>query len=182
MNKLEKALLDGAVEAQEQYIRVSGGWWLWHGPESFILPYLSERVADEGFVVYPEKSPKKIDAELGVVKRGKPPKNIGERFDLVVWYKSKDEVRAVVEVKRAQNISPVRSDFTKVQKHLSQGVSSKGYLLVYSEARGDDRRSKLIERFKHWSDETDTWMVGYRVDEEDDGEWSWGFVLLRLDA
>jgi hypothetical protein len=181
MNKLENAILDGAVKAHEVYEGVSGGGWLWHAPESFILPFVAIEVAEEGFLVYPETSPKKLNEELGVKKRGKPRKNVGERFDLVIWYKSNEKVRCIVEVKRSQNIHPVRTDADKVRKHLSQGVAKTGYVLVYCEADGDEQVNKLREKFEYWAEETGSGLVGHHIDPEGNGEWTWGFVLLRLD-
>jgi len=180
MNKLERAILDGAIEAQKAYGRISDGCWLGHGPESFIQPYVAEEIAEEGFVVYPEKSPKKLDEELEVKRRGRPPGNKGERFDLVVWYRTRPEVLAIIEIKRAYYIGPVRRDAEKVKKHLSHGVAKTGYLLVYSVAGGYARRTALESTFKRWAKQTETTLVGHHIVADEDDEWSWGFVLLRL--
>jgi hypothetical protein len=176
MTALEAAILNGAVQAQERYKKISGGSWLYHGPESFIESYVGEALHDEGYEVYFEISPKRIDEELRTVRHGRPPKNVGEGFDLLVWYKSKDEPLAIIEIKRAMNVDPVHSDAQKVRKHLGR-VAKLGYLLVYSEAK---RQGTLEDRFENWADETGTDIAGDHIAAEVDDGWRWGFVLLKV--
>ena len=64
MNQLEKAIIDGARAAQKKYQKMTEGWWLSHGPESFIEYAVAMKVARKGFSVYPEASLKKIRQDL----------------------------------------------------------------------------------------------------------------------
>jgi hypothetical protein len=85
MNQLEKAFIDGAKNAQKAYMDMTGGWWLSNGPESFIEYIIASKAREKGFWVYPEASPKKIMKDRNDSPKGRMPKNLGQRFDLVVW-------------------------------------------------------------------------------------------------
>lgn len=140
MNKLEKGILDGARAAQKEYEEMTG-WWLSHGPESFIEYAVARAVGKQGFTVFPEASPKKIMNERDHRPRGRPRKNLGQRFDIVVWLKASDQVRAILEIKRAWSIADLRSDREKVATFLQRNNFVRaGYLLIYTEAKVKGRR------------------------------------------
>lgn len=179
-NQLELAILDGAITAQEDYGEITGGWWLWHGPESYLQTTVANRVAKQtGHAVYVDCSIRKLAAEI---KRGpgRPADNQGQRPDLTIWNKSGKTLRAAIEIKRAWSITGVRADATKLLKWLahSHGPGT-AYLLVYSEANGKNRYATLERRFSHWSKELGWRLVCSCADPQGDGEWCWGFCLLR---
>lgn len=181
MNKLERAILEGARNAQKEYVSVTAGLrWLSHGPESFIEHPVAIRVAKDGFCVFPEASPKKILKEQGIVPRGRPAGNLGQRFDLVVWFKDKNEVRAIIEIKRAWAITNLRGDKDKVAMCLEQGLTSAGYLLVYTEARGPNRLENLSKRLNQWAVDLECTLVGEHVETQGDGTWNWCFGLFKV--
>lgn len=181
MNQLEKAVIDGAKAAQKEYGEMTGGWWLSHGPESFLEHAVATKVKKKGFWVYPEASPRKIMKERNDRPKGRPPKNIGQRFDLVVWEKSNDNIRAIFEIKRAWNITSLRGDRKKIETFLKRNEYVKsGYLLAYTEAKGMRRANTLSNRLGYWAEGLKCVLVGNHIDAHGDGEWGWAIGLFRL--
>jgi len=181
MNQLEKAIINGAEDAQKEYGELTGGWWLSHGPESFIEHSIAIKIKKKGFWVYPEASPRKIMKERNDHPRGRPPKNLGQRFDLVVWSKSSNNIRAIIEIKRAWNITSLLNDREKIATFLKLNEYVKsGYLLAYTEAKGEKRADTLSNRLDYWALGLNCRLVGYNTDAQGDGEWGWAFGLFRL--
>jgi hypothetical protein len=179
MNQLEKAIIDGVWTAQRQYQKMTDGWWLSHGPESFIEHFVAVAVARKGFSVYPEASPKKIMKEFDTPPRGRPANNFGQRFDIVVWLKSAEEVKAIIEIKRAWSIKSLRVDRRKVATFLRQGHARAGYLLAYTEAKSE---AKLQEHLKYWAYELNCKLVGRHIDSQEDEKWQWAIGLFKVRA
>ncbi len=193
MNGLEAAILEGAKAAQHEYTDMTG-WWLSHGPESFLAHSVVRKVHAIGFSVFPEASPKKILRERGEHPRGRPRKDLGQRFDIVVWFKTGNSVRSVIEVKRAWGIGDLRGDRKKVGDYmaLNSHVQS-GYLLAYTEAKGHcrsgdlsdsekaERRDRLLKnRMARWAGELGCSLAGSHVDARGDGTWGWAIGLFRI--
>jgi len=181
MSQLEKAVIDGAKTAQKDYGDMTEGWWLSHGPESFIEHTIAIKVRKQGFWVYPEASPKKIMEERNDRPKGRPPRNLGQRFDLVVWDKSDDNIRAIFEIKKAWNITSLRGDRKKIATFLNRNEYVKsGYLLAYTEAKGGRRAETLSNRLAYWAEGLNCALVGTHIDAQGDGESGWAIGLLRL--
>lgn len=185
MNNLERALFHGAIRAQANHIARTG-WWLWWGPESYLQYELARSIARTSHLVYTEASPKKIAQEHDIVFRGRPPKISRRRFDLVVWRKSENSLRAIIEIKRAGRPEPVISDARKVESYLNLKYSNgTGYLVVYSEAKDAKRRSTLARRIEKILEilRNRGWLlVTQRICFPRNGEgWGWSMCLLRYD-
>lgn len=195
MNSLEKTLLDATKRAWEKYEQMTDGWWLSHAPESFLQNFVALHLArTHDHSVYPECSPKKIREDLWGPIKGRKPNNQQQRFDVVVWWKTKAFVRAVIEIKRAYTTAPIQKDRQKISDYLKQAQAKDvrcGYLLVYSEAaqnlaqrKKSNGRSTLVARFKKWGPEIGAELVGYDVRTprmtEDGKQWSWGVALYRV--
>ena len=149
MTKLEEAILEGAKTAQKDYFNMTGGYWLWHGPEYFISYTVAMKLKEEKFLVYPEASPKKIMEGRGERPKGRPAGNLGQRFDLVIWEKTTDNIKAVLEIKQAWDIAGLKSDREKISKFIKQKQYVKsGYLLTYTQAKGVKRVQTLENRLK----------------------------------
>lgn len=179
MTLLERQILEGAVRAQREYEEISGGWWLWHGPESFFHISIARAIASSGHAVYIDTSIKKLKSEL---ERGpgRPAANSRQRPDISVWLKSSDRLRAVIEIKRSWSVGPIRRDAQKIQKYLAQKQAPRaGYIVVYSEAKGDQREDKLIQRFRDWAGKIKWKLCGFETSTSGDPEWAWGIALLR---
>jgi hypothetical protein len=181
MNKFEQALIEGAKAAQEDYGEITGGWWLSYGPESFIGHTIANKLRKEGFLVFPEASPKKIREEMDDPPKGRPPKNLGQRFDLVVWEKSNEKIKAVIEIKKAWDITLLRTDQKKIATFLKQHEYVKsGYLLAYTDAKGVRRENTLSNRLDKWAQGLSCSLVGFHIDKQGSEEWSWAIGLFRL--
>jgi len=179
MNKLERAIIDGVKTAQKDYCEMTGGyWWLSHGPESFLQHLIAIKInKQEGFYVYPEAWPKKIMKERDYHSRGRPPRNLDQRFDLVVWNKSSDNLRAILEIKRAWSISDLRDDREKIGTYIRQNKFVKtGYLVAYTEAK---RSETLLNRLISWANRLNCDLVESHIGPSE-GEWVWAVGLFKL--
>lgn len=178
MNQLEKAVIDGAKSAQKRYEKMTGGWWL--GPESFIQYCIAFNVSERGFLVIPEASPKKIMEERNAPPKGRPPKNIYQRFDLVVWQNRGNDIKAIIEIKRAWSINDLIRDRDKIATFLKRNEYVKsGYLLAYTTTDGD-KRETLSKRIHDFAEKLNCKLVDPNIESQSDGEWSWAFGLFRL--
>lgn len=185
MNKLERALLAGAQRAQNTYRRMSGGWWLWHAPESLLMHEVARSISRTGNEVFTEASPAKIAREFSEPLRGRPSKDQRKRFDIVVWQRTINRTRAIVEIKRTTMLQPVSLDAAKIKKYLNlQSTSGVGYVLVYSEAKGLNRRVSLAKRSFNAAEKLgkEGWrLIDVRVTAPRTDEWAWSIYLLRYD-
>ena len=135
-----------------------------------------------GFWVFVDASPKKILKERDERPRGRPPKNLDKRFDMVVWQKASDKIRAILEIKVAWNITSLRSDRKKIALFMKNNeYVNAGYLLLYTEAKGTRREETLSNRLKNWADRLRCKLVGSTMDAPGDDEWGWAVGLLRLE-
>lgn len=200
MNKLEIAIRDALPRAQQRYSEMTG-WWLAHGPESFLQHEIARNILrTRKAMVFIEVSPRKIAAEFPTKGRGRT-YEAQKRFDLIVWQKSSYRVRAVIEIKRAWNKKPVLKDAKKMRSYmLHKNAAKTGYVLVYSDthsarnrSRASDRREHLTKRFEAWGDrlkktgwkyiDSDAFSPHRKYAQDANGKkiWSWGYVLFRLD-
>lgn len=182
MNQLEQAMIEGAKIAQKNYMKMTGDWYLSHGPESFLQHTIAINICEKlGFRVYPEASPKKIMKERNVHKGGPPKKNLYQRFDLVVWDKSSNNLRAILEIKRAWTIGPLFADQEKIANFIKKNEYVKlGYLLAYTDGQGEKRKETLSNRLADWETRLDCKLVDNYVDAHSDEEWGWSIGLFRL--
>ena len=188
-NKFEKAILDAAVAAWDFHYAMTGGAYLHYTHESFLQNYIAVQLfKKEGFYVYVDPSPKKIrnDSKPGVIAK-KPPKNLNlkQRFDLVIWLKTEDRVKAIIEVKRAWSKPPVLKDVKKISRYLKtkDGGGISGYVLYYTDARDSkyiDRRFQSVndEMTKLLKKEGKFGLVGKYICKEKDWD-PYGFALFR---
>jgi hypothetical protein len=180
MNALESSIMLGAIKAQIDYSKMTDGWWLSHGPESFLQIELARKIAKLGHAVYIDASIKKVRSDLGSRGRGRPSKNSTQRFDISVWHKADVSLRAAIEIKRAHAFESVKRDARRLVRYLRQKKSAKtAYILVYSEAKGKKARETLIRRFRNWAVRLSWKLVGARVTHPRGYDWAWGVAVLR---
>lgn len=203
MNHLEKWIWLAAIKAQKIYGEMTGGWWLMHGPESFLQQIVALEVSRKKDIrVYTECSPKRLKKDHDCICKGRPPKiNDQQRFDLVFWWKQNGP-RAILEAKLALTLSEVVKDAEKLLAYKKEanrlGLSS-GYLLIYTEARSNVNVQRKVagagtinKRFDDWEGSINelTRLPFSRVQSKvwtpknsNDANqiWSYGFVLYRID-
>lgn len=176
--KLDALILDAATKAQEIYIKMTGEW-LSHGPESFLQMEIARKIFEDGSYVFPDASDKKVLHAMGP-NPGRPPKDLRKRFDLTVWNKTNDTLRAVIEIKATTNYAPVAKDKEKIEKRFKLGKPPRdGYLLVYSEAKGKEGSQKLKDRFNDWSKRLDWKLADSIVKMDEEYDYAWGFGLFK---
>ena len=197
-NNFEQAILDAAWKAQKFHDDMTDGLYLGYSHESFLQNFIAIEVFKNkkkaGHYVFVDASPKKI-REWAVPASKKPPKY--RRFDLVFWFKSKNEVKAIVEIKRAWEKSSVMGDVNKLRKYrdTKDGQNIRDYYVLYytSHSVTDKRKGEgreLIEgRFSEVDKEIkkgtrqNKQSVGLRHGPYDyihpDKDDPWGFALFR---
>jgi len=181
-NGFEKAILDAAVSAQEFHIEMSG-YYLWYSHESYLQNYIAVKVfGNQGFYTYVDASPKKIrEGSDSISKR--PPKKIAQRFDLVFWHKTKNQPKAIVEIKRAWNQTPVINDVKKISNYITKkdAGGATGYVLYYTH----DSTQLITNRFNRVNDtmrnQLDLHGLTHPVDSYicKSADLPWGFALFR---
>ena len=179
MTKFEEQIRSGVLAAGAEYRNLSGGGWLSHAPESYLSTKLGQELG-KYYCVYFDTSFKRVLADA-IKKPGKMPGGLSQRSDLSIWYKSKDEVLAAIEVKRAYNVGPVLEDCAKLEKivALKKGPSL-GYVVAYSEAKPRPGRQTLERRFERWASESGWSLISAHVELEKSSDgWTWGFCILR---
>ena len=148
-NDFEKALLNAAKAAQKFHIDMTEGAYLGYSHESFLQNFIAIKMFEKtGHCVYIDASPKKI-REWTVPASKKPPKY--RRFDLVFWFKSKNKVKAIVEIKRAWEKNSVMGDVNKLRKYRETKDGEKNiryyYVLYYTSHSNKDRRKGEGSKF-----------------------------------
>jgi hypothetical protein len=180
-NELEKCVLQGAVGAQKEYKETTGGWWLWHGPESFLQVVVAQKIAKKtGHFVYIDASRSRIERERGRGP-GRPAASGSQRADISVWNKTGFTLRAVIEIKRSIGTKPILDDVHRMNTWMGlNNPPAAAYMLAYSEARGKNRMKTLEKRFTTWTEQT-CWIDKGKVvyDDPDDPDYAWGIILMR---
>ncbi len=142
ISSLENLLIKSVKTAQKQYGEMTGGYALWHAPESFVQMVSAREINKKlGLIVYPECTPNQFARDANrIVKVGAPPKvNKQQRFDLVVWWKNESQPRALIEMKLTYaSMGSVLKDAEKLVAFRKEATRTKGmrhgYLLVYNSA------------------------------------------------
>jgi hypothetical protein len=150
-NKLEDAILSACEKAADTYAKMTNGQWLLHGPEHFLQNEVARAIWKLGFDVFIDASENRVQAELGVA-RSERSNALRKRFDISVFYKHKNKVRAVIELKTrgTWSVTGVVKDATKIEGHFrNKHRATTGYLLVYAEASGVKRRKDLSNRLQN---------------------------------
>jgi hypothetical protein len=133
-NDLEKCILDAVSIAQDSYKQMTGGWWLWHGPESFLQTIIAQEIKKTtGHTIYIDTSIQKISTDFNRGP-GRPASYERLRPDISVWYKDLERLRAAIEIKRAASAHPIEKDAQKIEKYLAHKHSAEtGHILTYTE-------------------------------------------------
>lgn len=150
-NKFETAILKAAVSAQKFHIEMTGVYNLRYSHESFLQNYIAiEMFKQKGFYVYVDASPKKIHEDADSVSRRQPKSD--KRFDLVFWQKTKNQVRAIIEIKRTWYQGPVIKDVGKLLDYIPKkdAGGAAGYVLYYTT---NNDKQLIIDRF-HTANDT----------------------------
>ena len=166
-NRLDTVLLESVKSAHTKYKKLTGGYGLWHAPESFVQMVMAQKIATMGKIcVYPECTPGGIERDAArIVKPGPPPKfQQQQRFDLVVWWKNEARPRALVELKLTYaSMDGVLKDAKKLLEYRKEAERHAGlrhgYLVAYNSAyrninHGKERQGAktITDRFENVTD------------------------------
>ena len=176
-NKLEKLIFRAAKKSQKVYKDMTDRWWLWRGAESIIQMQVAFALVGTYFLDT-ESSPTKINDDKGLKRVGRPPKNKNHRFDIIIWSKATDKIRAIIEIKRAYQIGALAPDAAKIRQYASATNSDSfaGYILFYSVSKS---RIKLTERIQKSAGSLNATIVGsYISDLREKDKWEWSMALL----
>jgi hypothetical protein len=181
MNEFEKALCRSVRLAHRRYEAITGNW-LFHAPEHFLQNAIMLSLG-KTHEVYAEATRRKITDGMGRPPRGRPPRSRAYRFDLVVWHKTKDTLKAVIEIKRSwRNDTALQRDAERIRRSISSAQRSRaGYLVVYSEVSVKKGKELLLENFVSWADDLGLAVLNAEVMDEEPQQDGWicGFALLR---
>lgn len=159
MGSIVTAVLDGFVEAQENYESWSGGFWLWQAPEYLISSTVAKRIAnlDGPKYITLEHGARSALKEAGAKSKGRLPRDIREkgRVDILLWW-GNDTPRAVIEIK---NQNPEKAQYEKDIKRIAGFVGRNkdesslqfGIFAFYESAVDGDRKTaveKIQDRIK----------------------------------
>ena len=181
-NKFETAILNAAMSAQEFHIEMTDGYYLWYSHESYLQNYIAINVFEnQSFYVYVDASPKKI--REGSDSISKRPPSSSQRFDLVFWHKTKNQLKAIVEIKRAWNQTPVIEDVKKLSGYITKkdAGGATGYVLYYTH----DDAQVIVDRFNRVNDTMRSRLGLYGLTHPVEscicksGDPPWGFALFR---
>ena len=179
---IERAIVSGIRGAFDNYLKMSGGYFLWHAPEYYITVEVARSLADKKYRVYfdvPVGRIGKLDFGDGRISNSK---SCLKRVDVSIFSKTDNSMRALLEIKKTNNFTNVESDFNKLKK-ISRLKSSPDifYQLIYSD--DSNKRETYINRHKRWSDDLGMILVKDDVvpvrSDRDDQDFYWGFCLLR---
>ena len=124
-----------------------------------------------------------VKALIAMSKR--PPSNTTQRFDLVFWRKTKNQLKAIVEIKRAWNQTPIIKDVETLMGYISKkdAGGAAGYVLYYTH---HDRDTQVIlDRFNRVNDtmrnQLNTHGLSHPVEDYIFSEYNppWGLALFR---
>ena len=105
------------------------GHWLHHAHESFIQTVICQEISAE-YYAFPDSSLKKIYEDIGAHEHELDDRQLRQKPDISIWYKSKRDIYAILEIKKAWQSAPVLADSKKI-KMIAAGKGRKlGYLLV----------------------------------------------------
>lgn len=166
-NGLDDMLLKSVKSAHSKYKKLTGGYGLWHAPESFVQMVMAQQIATTGKIfVYPECTPGGIERDASrIVRPGPRPKfRQQQRFDLVVWWKKDDRPRALVELKLTYaSMDGIMKDAAKLLEYRKEAERHAGlrhgYLVAYNSAyrninHGKERQGAktIADRFENVTD------------------------------
>ena len=150
---LAKAIVDGIKKAQDDYEDMSGGLWVWEGAEYWITTYVARqlwKLIGPRSVIIEGAS----DQTLREARRRRGRKagaTKGKRYDIVVYFPSRDTPRAVVEIKLSGNKDAFLKDVTRVVAALKASRLRFGAVGYYFSYRSDSKDVK--QKLREFADE-----------------------------
>ncbi len=190
IENIAKAVIKGIQNAQKSYVNLTGGLWVWQGPEYFITVKIAEAITKLKGSKYItlENSAKFALQDAGGIGRGRLPVDIRSsgKMDILLWW-AKDEPRAIIEVK-SQRLSKenYRKDIKRIKQFLLKGKENNsmqfGIFAYYDSANDGNKKSaksKLNERKKHIAEDIKSMLdnkltlkpYSSRIKEEKESAW-----------
>jgi hypothetical protein len=178
MNAFEETIVEGAIRADKAYYKMSGHW-LSHAPESFLQSLIAQAIAKQGYFVYMDRSISKILTDHDNLKSATAGEGLTKRPDISVWLKTKNQLKAVIEIKRSWRSHPIKRDVARNRIILKSHYGPRSaYVLGYCERKSENT---LDQCFDNWAKATSTELVHKHIDNREHEKWRWGFCLLRAD-
>lgn len=180
MNNLELAICKAVKRASGICMNITGHG-LYDAPESLFQSLVGTSIGDSWYVLF-EASRSKIGLYHERSLLGRPPKR-KTKYDLVVWNRARDTLRAVIELKRGVVMTEsMRRDAERIRQAMTrQYQASSGYLLIYSTIETANGASTLRLRMDRWADNLGLDIICQDVikDEHTASGWVEAFALMR---
>jgi hypothetical protein len=180
LTDISDCISEGVKNALQEYLEISGAYWLWHAPEYFITTSVARSIAKQKYYVYMDVPLKDIYKREYLDKRGLKSKIAGIRPDISVWNKEENSIRACIEIKKEYSISELKEDIERLNKimKLKTFDCHESYLVVYS----DDAKSEstYLNRYENWAQHF-KWVVEdkFVCRESDEDGYFWSFCVLK---
>lgn len=149
-----KSIIKGIEDAQTEYVKWSGGDWIWDAPEYLITTCIAKRLARSNYVTL-ESNVTRMLREAGAVHCGAPSKKLRKngRFDIVLWRKN-GAPRAAIEVKnRVWRFRQIEGDIERLielvaKKQITSSTFQFGAVAFYTCAT-ENNRTKAGDQLKN---------------------------------
>ena len=199
MEAFIKKTLSGIAKAQRDYEAWSGGFWLWQAPEYMLTTYIAKElwtVPGSKYLTL-ESNVRRTLEDAGGMGRGK----ISEatrpdgRSDIVLWWRSNDTPRAVIEVKNQVSDSAIeiKQDIKRISTTLRKRDNSFqcGLIAFYTSRRdrkgdGEGARKTIKDRLNKIEEVTQKILAKeHRLSRHDsrirvDGDGAWVASVLQI--
>jgi len=157
-NNIQRACLEGAVNAFELHYKWSGGWLLGYAPESLIQSEIARCLSEVCPFVTLEGSVDEILRDSEASSRGSNFR--AGRFDIVTW-SAKDKPYLLIEIKKAWWRKVINEDVIRLKKVLKRGGTTRGGLVVvYTSAKKEKTINNRIIGLKEESETTMACRIG----------------------
>ena len=146
INVIIDHVLDGIVTAQNEYVKMSGGLWLWNAPEYLITVNVAQSLlkCDGTLYVTLENSVYNALKDAGGIGKGILQYDMRHngKMDLLIWY-AKNDPRGIIEIKnQISGYDPIISDIKRIKAMLIKDSTMQfGLSCFYDSAAKNDKKS-----------------------------------------
>ena len=114
--------LDGIAKAQRDYMKLSGGYWLWQAPEYITTTYVAKQVSTikrKNLYVTLEENVRQSVTDAGGSVRRRILRPSQAKFDIALW--DGDTPKGVIEIKlEPRGFASIRNDVRRNMRYFAR--------------------------------------------------------------